>query len=578
MWSALAAYAKAVPARPHWVAGILLLAAAGTLLEGAALVLLIPLIQIGAGGGLEDPSLAVRLLVDALQMLGLPLSVPALLAAFAVVAFLSSCLVWLANTGIFRLIAATDARMRRQLFDAALGMSWPALSAERTGDVLKSLQSDPVQTGTGLSNLLMAATAAVATLAYLAVACLLSWRMTLLTLVFAVAVLPIYVAQVRRGRHAAAAASRHEEEMLGRGAETVAAAKYLLSQGMRESAQARFAASVEQYRRARFRQDMRVELSRLVFELTAICFVVGFLFLAVTVVELPLTSSLVFIAIFYRLAPKVVTVQGCLFRAVNYAAWAESWRARVEGYRRRAAPARRGTLEPVFARELALSGVSFRYPSKDEAALDGVSLRLGRGECLALVGPSGHGKSTLIDVITGLLSPDAGEVTLDGRPLGDYDLQRWQRMVGLVPQDAPLLNATVRENVVFDPGEPPDPARLDWALRLAEAAEFVAALPQGLDTPVGERGAQLSGGQRQRLALARALYRRPRLLILDEATSALDAATARRVVQNLKSLKGETAMLIVSHAPELLELADRTMRVEFGRAAESPAAAHERAR
>lgn len=578
MWSALNAYAKAVPARPHWLAAILALAAAGTLLEGAALVLLIPLIQIGAGGGLADPSLAVRLVVEVLQTLGLPLAVPALLAAFAVVAVLSSCLVWLANTGIFRLIAATDAGMRRTLFDAALGMSWPALSAERTGDVLKSLQSDPVQTGTGLSNLLMAATAAVATLAYLTIAFLLSWRMTLLTLVFAVAVLPIYIAQVRRGRSAAAAASRHEEELLGRGAETIGAAKYLLSQGMRESAIARFAASVERYRRARLRQDMRVELSRLVFELTAICFVVGFLFLAVTVVSLPLTSSLVFIAIFYRLAPKVVTVQGCLFRAVNYAAWAESWRARVEAYRRRSAPARSGTAEPAFARELALRDVSFRYPSKDEAALANVNLSLGRGESLALAGPSGHGKSTLIDLITGLLRPDGGEVTLDGRPLAEYDLGRWQRMVGLVPQDAPLLNATVRENVAFDPAEPADPARLDWALRMAEAAEFVAALPQGLDTPVGERGAQLSGGQRQRLALARALYRRPKLLILDEATSALDAGTARRVVQNLRALKGETAMLIVSHAPELLELADRRMRVEFGRVLGPSPSTHERAR
>jgi ABC-type multidrug transport system fused ATPase/permease subunit len=209
-------------------------------------------------------------------------------------------------------------------------------------------------------------------------------------------------------------------------------------------------------------------------------------------------------------------------------------------------------------------------------AVRDASLSLRFGECVALVGPSGHGKSTLVDLATGLIAPDAGEVRIDGTPLAALDLVRWQRTIGLVPQDAPLLHGSVRENLVFGEAGPADEARLREALALADAAEFVAALPEGLDTPLGERGAQLSGGQRQRLALARALYRRPRLLILDEATSALDAATAARVVDNLRSLKGETTMLLVSHAEDLLRLADRVLNVEAGRVFE-PARPRERA-
>jgi ATP-binding cassette subfamily C protein len=181
-----------------------------------------------------------------------------------------------------------------------------------------------------------------------------------------------------------------------------------------------------------------------------------------------------------------------------------------------------------------------------------------------LAGPSGSGKTTIVDLILGLYRPDRGEVRIDGVPLGEIDLQRWRAMVGYVPQELLLFNDTVLANVTLgDPGL--DEAAVREVLETAGAWAFVSRLPQGLHEVVGEKGAKLSGGQRQRVAMARALVARPRLLVLDEVTSALDPATAEALAGEIRALTRTTTVLVVSHRPEFMGIADRIYRVEAGR-------------
>jgi ATP-binding cassette subfamily C protein len=158
---------------------------------------------------------------------------------------------------------------------------------------------------------------------------------------------------------------------------------------------------------------------------------------------------------------------------------------------------------------------------------------------------------------------DSGAVRIDGADLQALDVGTWQRMIGLVPQEAPLFHGSIAENVALGEAAA-DLARLAEALSIADAEEFVAALPGGAGAMVGEHGHMLSGGQRQRIALARALYRRPKLLILDEATSALDGATAARVVANLAAHKGSLTIVAISHEPHLLSLADHVYEMRNG--------------
>ncbi|MCC6212802.1 MAG: ABC transporter ATP-binding protein [Burkholderiales bacterium] len=217
----------------------------------------------------------------------------------------------------------------------------------------------------------------------------------------------------------------------------------------------------------------------------------------------------------------------------------------------------------VCAREVAVAFEPGRPP-----ALDGITARVGRGQAVALVGSTGAGKSTLVDVLGGLVQPTSGNVTIDGLAL-EAVRDGWSKQIGLVPQHPVLLDATIAENIAFGvESEAIDATRLRRAVERAQLAGFIEReLPQRYQTVVGERGIRLSGGQRQRLALARALYREPSLLILDEATSAVDAETERQIFETVLRLRGEMAVIAVAHHVAALRGFDRVLLLDRGRLA-----------
>jgi ABC-type multidrug transport system fused ATPase/permease subunit len=218
-----------------------------------------------------------------------------------------------------------------------------------------------------------------------------------------------------------------------------------------------------------------------------------------------------------------------------------------------------------FERELSFEQVGFRYP-EGRFELADVEFRIRAGEHVGIAGTTGGGKSTLLDLMMGLLEPDRGRILVDGRPLDEASRPAWQAGLAHVPQTIYLADDTIAANIAFPRlAEGLDGERLAAAIRAAQLEPFLAGLPEGLDTYVGERGVRLSGGQRQRIGLARALYRRPRLLILDEATSALDEATERAVLAALQQLREGLTLVTVAHRASTLTVCDRLIRVEGGR-------------
>ena len=200
-----------------------------------------------------------------------------------------------------------------------------------------------------------------------------------------------------------------------------------------------------------------------------------------------------------------------------------------------------------FKREIEVRNVSFKYASAHRPSLSGVNIKIGKGEAVGIIGASGAGKSTLVDVLLGLLSPENGEILVDGVDIQN-NLRSWQDHIGYVPQTIYLVDDTLARNVAF--GLPDDLVDHDAVARSIKAAqldEFVTTLPDGINTIVGERGVRLSGGQRQRIGIARALYNDPEILVLDEATSSLDTETEQGVMDAVKELLGTKTIVIIAH-------------------------------
>lgn len=220
-----------------------------------------------------------------------------------------------------------------------------------------------------------------------------------------------------------------------------------------------------------------------------------------------------------------------------------------------------------FGNEIALKSVSYSYAEADREAVQQVDLRIRRGDFVGICGPTGGGKTTLVDLITGLLEPTSGVIRVDGRDIANH-VRDWQANLGVVPQDIFLLDDSLRLNIALGARDDriDDVAVLE-AIRLAQLDDFVASLPDGLDTRVGEQGIRLSGGQRQRVAIARALYRRPSVLLFDEGTSALDNVTEAQLVEMLEQVRGERTIMVVAHRLSSVRACDYIVFVDGGQVA-----------
>jgi len=233
-----------------------------------------------------------------------------------------------------------------------------------------------------------------------------------------------------------------------------------------------------------------------------------------------------------------------------------------------ARPARPLELPLPVRGEVAFSDVHFSYPTRPNAsALDGVSFQVARGEKVAIVGPSGAGKSTIFHLLLRFYDPTAGRITLDGMRLADLDPADLRARIALVPQDSVMFASSVGDNIRFGRPDASD-AEIARAAEFAHAAAFIAALPQGMDTPVGERGVTLSGGQRQRIAIARAVLRDAPLLLLDEATSSLDAESETQIAAALAELMRERTTIVIAHRLATVLSCDRILVLDQGRIVE----------
>lgn len=534
--------------------GLLMVLAALT--EGAGIVLLIPLLtSIGQG----QPG-AIGTMLAAI---GIPIRLDLLLALFVGLVALRAIIVHLRTIAGFRFETAVVDRLRHRAWDALLHADWRLLLRMERADTASLLISRVDRAGLFVNQALSAA-ATLVTLGGIGLAALLI--SPLLTGGAVVAGLLVLLAFHGMRRQAASLGDALGQAYAGIHAriyEGLGSLRAIKGLGREERVLADLDAEFLGLREASIAYHRNVGKGQIALQAGGAALLAVLVWLALARWHTPVAVILPMVALFARALPLIASLQQSALNcaharpavtdALNLIATAEAARE----------PAAEGIAPPELHQAIRLEAATVRFAGEPRPALDAVSVTIPARGITALTGPSGAGKSTLADLIGGLLQPDEGAVTVDGAALAGPLRQAWRQRVAYVQQDPVLLSATLRENLRWAAPQADDVA-LAATLRAA-SAEFALALPQGLDTPLGDGGRQLSGGERQRLMLARALLRDPALLILDEATSAVDAASEAQIAQAVARLGRRMAVVVISHRGALLALADQTISLDRGR-------------
>ncbi|MFM8281966.1 MAG: ABC transporter ATP-binding protein [Planctomycetaceae bacterium] len=456
--------------------------------------------------------------------------------------------------------------LSRRLFSTYLARPWADHLERHSADMLRSVAEMDK-----LANACTALLSAVAELLILAgVLGLLVWFEPLGALAIGgVAALGTLVL-MRATRRRLFAAGHRAQDHLAAGMrdlqQAAAGVKDILLLGCAPYFTSRYAAEAAGLARSRQQQAFLVQVPRLWYELVAVvslCMLMGILAWQDTPAGAIVPTLGLFAVAAFRMLPSVNRIatglQTVAFFTPAVAAVTEELRTGA------GAPPRSPAGRLAFRHEIRLEGVSFRYAHAARDAITNVDLTIPHGASIGLTGGSGAGKTTVVDLILGLLHPSTGRITVDGIDIAS-DMPGWQRIVGYVPQTIHLTDDSIRRNIAFGvPDASIDEAAINRALAAARLTDFVSGLPLGVETPVGERGVRLSGGQRQRIGIARALYRDPEVLVLDEATSNLDTATEAEVMAAVNALHGIKTTIIVAHRLSTVAGCDRAWEVEAGR-------------
>jgi ATP-binding cassette subfamily C protein len=305
--------------------------------------------------------------------------------------------------------------------------------------------------------------------------------------------------------------------------------------------------------------------TKMYHQIGAIVAVSAFFYMAANFVSVPATNLLLLVFVFARLAPKISIAQHYIQHIANSLPAYHASSRMLEQLEAASESPRPSSLKQVRLKNaIRFNRVSYSYTdSREPLALRGIDIVIPAEHTVAIVGPSGSGKTTLVDLIMGLLSPTEGRILIDEEPLTGALVHNWRNSIGCVPQETFLFHDTIRNNLLWSR---PDATEKDlWeAIGLSAAEGFVSALPEGLDTVVGDRGVRLSGGERQRIALARALLRKPTLLVLDEATSNLDTENERHIQDAIEGLHGELTMVFIAQHLSTVRKADKIVVLEEG--------------
>ena len=547
-------------AAPRATVASLVLMGLVALTEGAGLLILLPLLALAGvtGGAPSAGGVWGKITPYVPHSLG-----GALLVYIAIVAA-RAVLEYAESVASIRVQVEVTRNLRERLYRALVRARWETIAPLRGARLAHVLTAELERVSLTTNQLLSGSLQLLIALVYALAAVTLSPALALVAAVGALLLLLPARRQQREARRAGDKLTTLGAELFAGATEEVATLKVAKSAGIAERMADRFTERARTLGEALLDAHRRYRASSAFLTVGAAAALAIVVYVAVSRLHLPPASLLLLLLVCGRLVPRISSVQSSFLLTARTLPAAEAVQGLLDELEAAAESTERTPSAPLaLMRSIELRDVTYRYPGAASPALRDVTLTIPAGRVTALVGSSGAGKSTLADLVLLLATAEQGALVVDGEPLVAERRDAWRASVGYVPQETHLFHDTIRENVRWVAPNASDAEVLD-ALRMAGASTLLARLPNGLDTKIGDRGTLLSGGERQRLALARALLRRPRLLVLDEATSALDPESERAIRQTIASLTPAVTVLTITHRLTTARQADHVVVLDHG--------------
>jgi len=547
-------------AAPRATVASLVLMGLVALTEGAGLLILLPLLALAGvtGGAPSAGGVWGKITPYVPHSLG-----GALLVYIAIVAA-RAVLEYAESVASIRVQVEVTRNLRERLYRALVRARWETIAPLRGARLAHVLTAELERVSLTTNQLLSGSLQLLIALVYALAAVTLSPALALVAAVGALLLLLPARRQQREARRAGDKLTTLGAELFAGATEEVATLKVAKSAGIAERMADRFTERARTLGEALLDAHRRYRASSAFLTVGAAAALAIVVYVAVSRLHLAPASLLLLLLVCGRLVPRIASVQSSFLLTARTLPAAEAVQGLLDELEAAAESTERTPSAPLaLMRSIELRDVTYRYPGAASPALRDVTLTIPAGRVTALVGSSGAGKSTLADLVLLLATAEQGALVVDGEPLVAERRDAWRASVGYVPQETHLFHDTIRENVRWVAPNASDAEVLD-ALRMAGASALLARLPNGLDTKIGDRGTLLSGGERQRLALARALLRRPRLLVLDEATSALDPESERAIRQTIASLTPAVTVLTITHRLTTARQADHVVVLDQG--------------
>lgn len=546
----LITYFKVFPKRSFYV--LIAFLAAGVA-EALSLTAILPLLSTAVGENVNSP--VGKFVVEILDEVGLTPTIGTMLAIILFGIVCKNLMLLAANRQIGYTVAYIATALRLEYLEAMLASSWQYYLRQPVGSIANSIATEAKRAANGFEQAAAVLSLAIQVSIYIIIAMFVSWEVASISLLAGIIFLSAMYQIIRVTRKAGSKQTILLKSLLTYLADVLGSVKSLKAMARDKDADFVLRSQTKQLEKVARREVISKEGLKCAQEPLLAVFTTGGLYTILVIWELPLPAVTAMVILFVRILSQLSKMQRRyqLLVADESAYWAIRGAAE---FARSAAEIKTGTLHPTLKQGISVQHVKFNYGTKN--VFQDLSVEIKINSLTTIIGESGAGKSTFIDLICGLAEPKSGDVFIDGIPLREINAWEWRRLIGYVSQETILLHDTILNNILVGAPELTE-ADAERALHQAGALKFVNNLPEGMHTIVGERGGLLSGGQRQRIAIARALAHQPKLLLLDEPTSALDTQSEQTICRTLQNLSKTHTIIAVSHQPALANASDRVI-------------------